>query len=295
MLYELRSCCFLQSTPTLAVYLCAGWMQGTPIVLHWLLEHRNQAPGFLEELAGPLWIIGCFGTRDNFPHATPAEVAAISQLMTAAMKYQHAFCFEWGPRSNAALESCIPFIAIYQMSVLGSLHRMSRGVTAQLNRAPLMQSLVHNAGVEYAALALIAGSCKYMQEQQQLEQPAMRGRHGSSSNSRSASGPMASFAQLVVPSDHELVAAALGKPVVAAYADSARSRSASAVNLYGFINSGTSALLGSGRQGEESRAECQLLVVVRLLLVVTPLLLLLQPHGKVLQQQLLIVLLLLVA
>ena len=161
------------------------------------------------------------------------RVGLISGVLMVGMEYQQT------SGSDLILSRfAISFqaVAACQSDVLAKLFWVQRDLNAQLNATPPRLQLLHNAAFEYAALLQVAGACQFAHQQHTKEQSrearlatgsrdrgSSRGSSGttrSSSSSSSKPGTVltSSFAQLVVPPDHELVASALGKEAVAAHA-----------------------------------------------------------------------------
>ena len=190
---------------------------------------------------------------------TTAELGLFSATMTVGMEYQQTFCSDPALRAFAAPGSTISFqkIASCQSSILAELF----WIEPELITTPARLQLLHNPAFEYAALLQVAGGCQVAHEQHMKEQHrearprgsrgrgSSRGSSGttsSSSSSRAGTVSSSSFAQLVVPPDHELVAAALGKEAVAAHAMSLKLKlevSQLDPDLRSYLDQGTRALL----------------------------------------------------
>ena len=228
------------------LYLSAGWIESTPALLHWFLEQRP--PGFPTTLIVP--VSSLISTYLNMSIKTTdvssAELGLISGAMTVAMEYQQTFCSDPVLSRFAATGTTEPFqeIAKCQGLILGKLFQINRQVNVRLNAIPPRLQLLHTPAFEYAALLHVAGACQFAHEQHVKEQHrearlatgsrargSNRDYRGTHHHQQQQQGSwycsQRSFAQLVVPPDHELVAAALGKEAVAAHARAAEHKTRS--------------------------------------------------------------------
>ena len=251
----------------------AGWMQSTPALLHWFLEQRP--PGFPTKLMSLSWILisAYLNMYLMSTDTSTAELGFMSATMTVGMEYQQTFCSDRALRPFTAL-GCTTFqrIASCQSSVLAKLF----WIEPELITTPERLHLLHNPAFEYAALLQVAGGCQFghqqhMKEQRQEARLAVgsrargssRGSSGtttsSSSSSRAGTIPISSFAQLVVPPDHDLVATALGKEAVAAHARAVEDKleigSDPGPGLHSYLDQGARALLDIWNVVVESRMQ----------------------------------------
>ena len=208
-----------------------GWMESTPSVLQWLLDHRPQ--GFpLTTL--PLWqitssfltLIPCSGYSNlgPFMHLLGPMVEATAGLSTAYLLY---------------LESCTANRSVVQPMCYGIINcrlavMATLGISA-LPDVPATLPMLANSAVQELALCMVASFCQHQhvehsrRQQQQQQQQQRQHQHGGRSRQSRNSGGVATtasscsssstFADLVIPPDHKMLTVAGGQYAVALHAE----------------------------------------------------------------------------
>ena len=202
-------------------------METTPSVLQWLLDHRPQ--GF-PLITLPLWqIISSFlklirassnswySNLGTFMHLLTPMVEATAALSTAYLLY---------------LESCTANRAVVQpvgRCIIGCrLEVMAIVANTTMPDTPAKLPMLSNRAVQELAICMLVSFCQAQHAEharrQQQQQQQHGGRRRQSRNSRSTTTTVSSFsssstfADVVLPPDHELVTVAGGQFAVALHA-----------------------------------------------------------------------------
>ena len=222
----------------------AGWIESTSVLLRWFLEQKQAV--FLGQT---MWNLLCQYLALSLakPERTTAYVVLGASIITIGQEYQQALLLPAGARRlSKDVADLLATIARCHGTVCRILFDSSRAVPC--DEGPAMQQLLLSPALAEVLLLQFAGGCQHVHQQhqkgQQQFQAQMATPVGSNSSSRvninttttssskvgisnsssSRPGPLdsKSFAELVVPPDHDLVAAALGKEAVALYAGEAK-------------------------------------------------------------------------
>ena len=225
-------------------------MESTPALLRWFLEQKQAVfPGSCV----PWTLITQYLALSSAKRErTSAGVVLVSSIMTIGREYQQALLQSAGGRHlSKDVAKLLGTIVRCHGTACRSMFDSSSAVPC--HEGPAMQQLLLSPALAQVVLLQLAGACQQVHQQhqkgQQQFQTQMATPGGSSSsssrvgvntstsssrrvginttNSSSSSskpGPLhsLSFAELVVPPDHDLVAAALGKEAVALYAGEAK-------------------------------------------------------------------------